>query len=222
MSYTGSEMYGLMKDDFKLLEKDGECYLTYSERVSKTNAGGLNHMKYRNKSSEVKEDKSLGERCVVHLYKAYTSKCPSDTSHLWCQPINTPRTPSQWFSRQRLGIHSCQKMMKRIATEGGLGGRLTNHSMLKTTVTRLFDNNVDDCVIKKITGHRSQTGLEAYKTINNTHINQATQILGGKQATVTQPQISEIRPIEIQREKAPIHCHYNLQNCNVTINHHPN
>ena len=46
-------------------------------------------------------------------------------------------------------------MARRFATKKGEEGYYTNHSLRATAVSRLFQNYVDDKLIKGVTGHRS-------------------------------------------------------------------
>ena len=53
-------------------------------------------------------------------------------------------------------------MARRFATKKGEEGYCTNHSLRATAVSRLFQNDVDDKLIKGVTGHRSDA-LQGYK-----------------------------------------------------------
>ena len=77
-----------------------------------------------------------------------------------------------------------KKMLKEIAERAKLGGRITNHSMRKTTVTRLAKANTGKAVIKAITGHRSDAGLEAYRIIDDDDMSSATRTLGDSVSVV--------------------------------------
>lgn len=198
-------MYNLTKSNLYFIEKGGERYLTYQETVSKTNAGGLYQKKLKPKHVEVREVQH--DRCVVKIASAYLQRCDCDSMYIFCQPIRNPNG-YRWFSKMRLGLHSCQKMLKTMAQESGLSGRITNHTLRKTTVTRLFSENVDDKVIRSITGHRSRDGLDAYKTIDSTVMNNAFHCIRGS---------AESDNVTPEERKEPS-C-FNLTNCSVTINY---
>ena len=53
-------------------------------------------------------------------------------------------------------------MVKIMMSEAGVEGYYTNHSLRVTAVSRLFQNDVNDKVIKGVTGHRSDA-LQGYK-----------------------------------------------------------
>lgn len=166
---------------------------------------------------DLKANPQLGNRCVVALYAKYISLCDATVDHVWCKPIQEPKH-GKWYSRQKVGIHKSEQMLKTIATEGGLPGRVTNHSMRKTTVKRLSKAKVPDDVIKAITGHRSDGGLAAYKEVDQEDIGEATRILSGIADASTTPTIKF--PLQQTTNdnglKNPIQFHFN--NCNVTIN----
>ena len=52
--------------------------------------------------------------------------------------------------------------MKTMMSEAGVEGYYTNHSLRATAVSRLFQNDVDDKLIKGVIGHRSDA-LQGYK-----------------------------------------------------------
>ena len=58
-------------------------------------------------------------------------------------------------------------MVKSIMSDGGYTDKnYTNHSLHFTTITRLFDQNVDTTLIKNQTGHRSNA-VDGYKRISD-------------------------------------------------------
>ncbi len=52
-------------------------------------------------------------------------------------------------------MNSLHETVKCLANEAGLQGKFTNHSLRVTGVTRLFDSNIPEKVIKEVSGHRS-------------------------------------------------------------------
>ena len=53
-----------------------------------------------------------------------------------------------------------------MCTKAGLQGDYTNHSGKRTCATSLFQNNIDEQMIKERTGHRSDA-VGAYKVPSN-------------------------------------------------------
>ena len=52
-----------------------------------------------------------------------------------------------------LGHNKLNSMVKTMMSEAGVEGYYTNHSLRATAVIRLFQNDVDDKLIKRVTGH---------------------------------------------------------------------
>lgn len=166
-------MYQLDKSNFSLLDDT----LVYEENVSKTNSGGIKDRNHKPKKVSVHRNPDLENHCVVMLFKLYMSRCDPTNHFIFAQPITNPRGV-KWYSRQRVGVHKCENMLKSIAGRANLAGRITNHSMRKTTVTRLAKANVENTVIKAITGHRSDAGVEAYRVVDSDDISAASRTLG--------------------------------------------
>ena len=53
-------------------------------------------------------------------------------------------------------------MVKKLCEEVGIEGK-TNHSLRVTGAKRLFEANVPEKLIKKVTGHRSSDSLRVYE-----------------------------------------------------------
>ena len=61
-------------------DESGAEYLQHVEDVSKSNNGGLTHLRIKNKLVRAYENVEKPERCPVKLYKKYISHVPSETS----------------------------------------------------------------------------------------------------------------------------------------------
>ena len=48
-------------------------------------------------------------------------------------------------------------------------GRITNHSVRKTCISRLLDADVPDNFVAQLSGHRSLKSLDAYKSASHEH-----------------------------------------------------
>ena len=57
----------------KKVDEQNGVYMQYTEFGSKTNQGGLKHMKFQNKHVRQYADSEAGERCVVHIFDTYLS-----------------------------------------------------------------------------------------------------------------------------------------------------
>ena len=65
----------------------------YVEDVSKSNNGGLAHLRIKNKVVRAYENVEKPERCPVKLYKKYISHVPSETSDnsFYLRPLPKPK-----------------------------------------------------------------------------------------------------------------------------------
>ena len=63
----------------QLIEKShSRSYLIYQEDISKTNQGGLHSRTKQPKKVIHYANTTNPDRCFIHIYKTYMSKCPSD------------------------------------------------------------------------------------------------------------------------------------------------
>lgn len=137
--------------------------LRYTEDCQKTRNGGLKERNIQPKIIDRYEDEN--ERNVVKIYKKYIQLRPQDgknTGSFYLQPLQNP-TKSQWFKDQPVGENSLGDAMKDLFKEAGIDGHFSNHSLRRSKITRLFQAGVDKEVVKAETGHRSDTGVMAYR-----------------------------------------------------------
>jgi len=93
---------------------------------------------------------------------------------------------SFWYSTVPLGHNKLNSMVKTMMSEAGVEGYYTNHSLRATAVSRLFQNDVDDKLIKGVTGHRS-VALQGYKRETEEQLLKVSKIVQGqkgKESTV--------------------------------------
>ena len=70
-------------------------------------------------------------------------------------------------------------MVKTMMSEAGVEGYYTNHSLRATAVSRLFQNDVDDKLIKGVSGHRSHA-LQDYKRETKEQLLKVLKIVQGQ------------------------------------------
>ena len=66
-----------------------------------------------------------------------------------------------------------------MMSEAGVEGYYTNHSLRATAVSRLFQNDVDDKLIKGVSGHRSHA-LQGYKRETEEQLLKVLKIVQGQ------------------------------------------
>ena len=142
-------------------------YLLYTEFISKTNQGGLQHRKKCPKQVMHHGNLKCPECCLVRLYKLYNSKCPEKrpNSAFYLRPLVKPRE-DVWYSCNPMGHNTLANTVPGILKEAGIAGYFTNHSLRATSATRLFDAGVDEQLIMARTGHCSSAGVRSYKRIS--------------------------------------------------------
>ena len=82
----------------------GMPYLVFTEDVSKTNQGGLEHRKKVPKHVVRHLNAEAPERCLVRLYQLYNSKCPRNRPNdaFYLKPLAKPRG-DVWYTCMPVG-----------------------------------------------------------------------------------------------------------------------
>ena len=95
-------------------------------------------------------------KCPIAIFKKYCGLLPQSKSckklYLRCRKYPVP---SVWYCDQPYGINKINANVKEICKEGGIMCNFTNHSLRATCVSRMYDQNVPEQIIKQVTGHRS-------------------------------------------------------------------
>ncbi len=147
----------------QLVENDGErSYLKYTEDTSKNRPGGLKGRKIKPKVVIQHSNNDNPERCIVRLFKKYTSLCPDSATAFYLQPANKP-TEAVWYTSKPLGHNTLSKTICRLCKTAGIEGFKTNHSLRATAATRLYELGVEEQTVMEQTGHRSLEGVRSYK-----------------------------------------------------------
>ncbi len=143
----------------QLVENDGErSYLKYTEDTSKNKPG----RKIKPKVVIQHSNNDNPERCIVRLFKKYTSLCPDSATAFYLQPANKP-TEAVWYTSKPLGHNTLSKTICRLCKTSGIEGFKTNHSLRATAATRLYELGVDEQMVMERTSHRSLEGVRSYK-----------------------------------------------------------
>ncbi len=153
---------------------DPDC-ITYIEHGSKNNAGRASDLRHENK--QVPAPAVGGPRCIVSLLGFYLSKLPLyafQKDVLFLRPKKTASKDEgcAWYENVPTGKNTLATMVKSLCEDGGLPGK-TNHSLRASGATAMFQNNIPERVIQKVTGHRSLESLRAYERIS---VDQHTEV----------------------------------------------
>ena len=104
------------------------------------------------------------ERCVVRIIKTYIERCPKEylVNAFYLKPLQKYENRDIWFSAIPLDHNKLNSMVKTMMAEARVKGYFTNHSLRATTFSRLSREGVDEKLIRRVTGHRSEA-LQSYK-----------------------------------------------------------
>lgn len=115
-------------------------------------------------------------RCPVLLYKTFDSHRP--------QKSKTPESPfflavnqnwqknSLWYKNSPLGKNSIGKFLSQAARSAGLpqkSKKLANHSVRKTSISRLLDAGTPENFVCQLSGHKNLQSLSTYKSASINH-----------------------------------------------------
>ena len=111
------------------------------------------------------------ERCPVKIYKEFARHRPLEMNKPdspFYLAVKHQRKPDDdvWYMRSPLGKNEIGKF---LSTAASLQGRVTNHSVRKTCISRLLDANVSNNFVAQLSGHRNLKSLDAYKSASYEH-----------------------------------------------------
>ena len=180
-------------------EDDGGRYLEFRERSTKTRTGETKDT--REFKPCAYENKENHERCPVELYLIYASHRPASTLHeeapffLAVNNMNKDITKARsWYKTSRIGINSIAAFMKTMAISAGLNGRHTNHSIRKTTVTRLLQAGTAPTLIQQVSGHKDVKSLSNYASASRDQIREMNRILSDTNGNASAPVATVSKP----------------------------
>ena len=144
-------------------DSNGEEYLEFNERLSKTRKGCSDVRSFAPKAfKNVRED-----RCPIRIYKEYAKRRPVDMTKddsPFFLAINHKASPASlmWYSKAPLGQQSLGKLMTSGCETAGVSGKKTSHSVRKTTTKRLLDSGCPPEYCAQLTGHKNVASLRQY------------------------------------------------------------
>lgn len=144
--------------------------MTYSERGSKNNNGTSKSFRYENKEVPCPAIPDEQPRCLVFLMDIYLSKLPPyafEHDVLYLRPKRTvPSDPtSPWYDNIPVGKNTLSTMVKDMFSEVNIQGK-SNHSLRASGATALFQKDVPERIVQKVTGHKSLDALRSYEKIS--------------------------------------------------------
>ena len=67
--------------------------------------------------------------------------------------------------------------MSRLCKVANIPGFRTNHSLRATAATRLYHSEIDEQLIKSVTGHKSSDGVRSYKRTSEDQFRRVSNVL---------------------------------------------
>ena len=190
---AGDEHYALHRDtlkspsqfSFKRNEKGVRCLVYQEDTTSKTNDGGINHMRKERKTVWVYPSEN-SVRCPVRLIDKYISLLPPmkpnvKKANFYLQSLEK-FTPAQWYGEQVVGLNSLKKVVSEMFKTAKLDGFFTNHSLRRTGTTRLFREGIDRKLVKEFTGHSSDA-VDQYQVTSDQQREQMSKVIAGPKST---------------------------------------
>ena len=114
------------------------------------------------------------ERCPVKYYKLFRSHRPIE--------MNQPACP--------LGKNEIGKLLTKAAQNAGLPGRVTNHSVRKTDISRLLVSDVPENYVAQLSGNRNLKSLDSYKSASIQHQRRMSLALSRSQPQASSKQLA--------------------------------
>ena len=166
------EQYELRRypdSQINIVKIDGKDALVYREFQSKTRQGGISDRGKNPARVSYSFCSGVRSRCLVELFRKYLFLGPRGSYHwprfyVQTDPKWEPGS-DYWYTNRPVGKNTLGGYIEDMMKRGGVEGNFKNHSMRKSTCTRLFRKGVDPQLIKEQTGHKSEAVM-LYKKSN--------------------------------------------------------
>ena len=211
----GCDEHRCMKwGDVQLLtDVNGAEYLEYSERQTKTRTGAEPRNVRAVKPKAYSLANGSPDRDRVFVCKVYSEKRPSsmtESDSPFYLGINHTKNPTEkpWFKASAMGVNKLNSLMKTMADKACFDEmrRLTNHSVRKTMIQKLNDNNIPPTHIMQLSGHRNVQSVNNYSTVSNEQQKNMSLILSGN-TTSTYIEKGQCRVHEVEWPPSAVNLH---------------
>ena len=170
------------------------CLVYREDTVTKTNDGGLSHLKKERKIVWVFPSENV-KRCPVRLVDKYVSLCPpvgkNKKANFYLHSLEKPN-PAQWYGVQAIGKNSLGNIVKNMLKSANLDSYFTNHSLCRTSATRLFQAGVEDKIVHEITGHVSDA-INKYQETSVAQKHEVSSVLNSGKSDVKSPKTKKLK-----------------------------
>ena len=177
--------------DLKLRTDLSGTYLLWDiERGAKTRTGAT--VQGQNRAFDPRAYATGGPRCPVMIYSLYKSHRPAaaltDESPFYLELRREGKFDYSkdvcWYKAAPLGKNELGKFMSKArsilpGSIGGAKGKISNHTVRKTSITKLLESNVPPILVQQISGHKRTESLLSYYTASVQQQKHMSNILSG-------------------------------------------
>ena len=139
-------------------------YYEYKELISKNNQHRFRDIDTRNKVVKVFALPG-NDHCTVKLLDRYLPLLPPDAPYLYMRAKDTFSMVSSVssYTNQRVGFISLKNILSGLSKKFAKSVWYINHSLWTTTITRMFQAQVEEKVIAETSSHKSLKVLRCYE-----------------------------------------------------------
>ena len=191
--------------DLQLKNRDGEEYIEFNERETKTRHGNSTHL--RPFAPKIFPNHSNPSRCPIVWYKKFRDHRPSsmlsDDSPFYLGVVYrlSPTHPNVWYRAQPLGHDKLSSIVKNMSQNAKIDGKFTNHSVRRTMISNLLHSGVHPNLVAQLSGHKSVQSLQNYHTASLDQQKGMCNILTGASSSMSKS--IENRPHCLPISEAP-------------------
>ena len=179
--------------DIKLLvDENAEEFLEWDkERGSKTRTGEVSNSHQR--AFNPRAYATGGSQCPIKIYKEFVSKRPLDANtdnspfFLAMVPDIKLKDGQPWYYNRPLGKNKLGEFMSNASrhlpsssTTGTSRSKVANHSVRKTSISSLLENDVNPLHVSQLSGHKNVDSLNSYYVASKSQQQMMSNIINRK------------------------------------------
>ena len=142
------------------------------------------------------------------------------TNDFYLHPLAHPHG-NVWYSSQPIGKNTLTKIVGEMAKKAGIDGKITNHSLCASSASQMYNSNIDEQLICKVTGHHSNAVRSYKRTCDDQHkaisnilyghdANQVKQVEVTSEPCSKKPKIDVPITIEESPKGVPVYVNVNV------------
>ena len=173
----------------QLKHRDGEEYIEFKGRETKTRHGNSTHL--RSFAPKIFPNHSNPSRCTIVWKKKFRDHRPSsmlsDDPPFYLGVVYrlSPTHPDVWYRAQPLGHDKLSSIVKNMSQNAKIDGKFTNHSVRQTMISNLLHSGVHPNLVAQFSGHKSVQSLQNYHTASLDQQKGTCNILTGASSSMS-------------------------------------